>query len=152
MGLNPLIAARSYIFHVFFILPQELTQEINILFFNSWPVCVCVFGVCVFLFIGPENITNHVLNFTFWKPAAKTHLPCRAVASARASGQQGAVVCLFLLWKHWMDSVSVAAFVSSTTDSTQGQLHNGLWMSSHSSQLISGPNPLTVRRGTSLSS
>ena len=48
-------------------------------------------------------------------------------------------------------SLSAAAFASGSTDSTQGQLHNGLWMRSHSSQLISGPNPLTVRWRTSLS-
>lgn len=150
MGLNPLIAARSYIFHVFFILPQELTQEINILFFNSWPVCVCVFGVCLPVYWSwkyHQSCTKFYFLETCSQNTSST--PCCCLSkSLRPTGGSS----LPLSAVKTLNGLSVAAFVSSTTDSTQGQLHNGLWMSSHSSQLISGPNPLTVRRGTSLSS
>lgn len=49
-----------------------------------------------------KTITSHVLNFAFWKPGAKIHLSCFAVLSVSASGQWGAVVCLFLLLKLWL--------------------------------------------------
>lgn len=102
MGLNPLIAARSYIFHVFFILPWELMQEMNTLFLIHG-LCVCLCFQCVSSCLSVlKTITVHVLNFAFWKPGAKTHLPSLSVVSVSASGQRGAVVCLFLLLKLWL--------------------------------------------------
>lgn len=83
MGLNPLIAARSYTFHVFFILPEEL--EINILFLIH-RLCVFVF---VFLFICPENITVKYYILLFGRPAAKMRLPDGAAFSAKPQANRG---------------------------------------------------------------
>lgn len=87
MGLNPLIAARSYIFHVFFILPRD--SEIKILFL--------IHRLCVFVFFSVSSCLS-VLKIS---PSTTKCLlfgePAATVSSAGASGQQGAVVCLFLL-------------------------------------------------------
>lgn len=98
MGLNPLIAARSYIFHVFFILPQESTQEMNILFLIHG-LCVCLCFWCVSSCLSVLKISPSPSKFYFWETCSQritSFMPCH-VFSVSTRGQQGAVVCLFLL-------------------------------------------------------
>lgn len=119
MGLNPLIAACSYIFHVFFILPEEL--EINILFIIH-SLCVFVFSVCVFLFIH-YPCHHQVLNFTFWK-TCRTKYIFHAVllsqqelrqptggSSLPLFAQRHCFCCCFWIQCHWQHTGPNAQWV-----------------------------------------
>ncbi len=121
MGLNPLIAARSYIFHVFFILPQELTQEINILFLIHG-LCVFVFSVCLPVYLS-WKYHHHVLNCTFWKTFSQnaSSLPsCFLSESFRPTGGSSlplsavktlCVCCYFCIQHHWQHTGPTAQWV-----------------------------------------
>lgn len=99
MGLNPLIAARSYIFHVFFILPQE--SEINILLVIHGQ---CVFSVflCVSSCLSVLKVSPSTTKFCRLGEKSRCTLSVSPHIEGwrEARGQQGAVVCLCVLPVH----------------------------------------------------
>lgn len=89
MGLNPLIAACSYIFHVFFILPQESMQEINILFLIHG-LCVCLCFWCVSSCLSVLKISPSCTKFYFLETCSQKNIframPCFLSERLRPTG------------------------------------------------------------------
>lgn len=121
MGLNPLIAACSYTFHVFFILPQELTQKINILFLIR--ACVCLHFRPLTSCLSVLKVSQSCTKFYFLENCSQKtlHLSCQSpcsVVSEHLRPMGGSSLPLSTVKS--VTQLSAAVFVSRTTDSTQG--------------------------------